>query len=165
MVDRPPGNFGPEFYAGRASAVADACSSGDWDALRSGRLTTGHVVFPSCVHSLDILLLPEVVSVVAGKPMLALSNNFVTVAGIEGLWGARVLPRDWVAAVAAIPPNSARDLQIEWMRIHNREYEPEPDFAIPAWSSKEVLKATTALLSLVHTADKDGHDVVEIWSL
>lgn len=84
---------------------------------------------------------------------------------MRGYWGAYLQPRDWVAAMAAVPLDSARDFQLEWMRAHNREYEPRPILAIPDWSSDGVLTATIALLSLVHTANKQGHDVVEVWSL
>jgi hypothetical protein len=165
MLDVPPGDYGPEFYVGDTSVIADVCSSTNWDALRSGKLTVAHAIFPSCICSLDVLLLPEAISNISGNPISHLPDDVVTITGVEGLWGACVLPPEFVSALASIRVDSARQLQAEWMRIYIREYEPEAEDVDPDWLSIEVLNATTALLSLANIAIRGSHDVIEIWTL
>jgi hypothetical protein len=168
MLDVPPGNHGAEFYAvENLDRLADVCASDDWSALRAGVLSVSHAIFPYCVHSLDVLLLPEAISSVTGSPEFQFPDDVVTVVGVEGMWGACLTPPGLVAALASIPPDSASDLRQAWMNIHIREYESESDLAlvIPDWTSPLMENATLDLLSLARLAIDRDLPVVDIWAL
>ena len=168
MLDIPPGNLGAEFYAVvDTKPVADICTSSNWDALRSGEHSVVHAVFPFGVRSPDVLLLPEAISATTREPTYQLPNELTTIIGVEGMWGACLLPFGFVSAIASVPTEHASRLQRAWTTIHNREYEADSDFDLVAseWLSAEMLTATRALLNLGHVAMRDELKVVEIWTL
>jgi hypothetical protein len=161
-MNYPSGNFGSEFYAGDAQTIGRACARGEWDVLRSGAFSSRHVVFPPCVYTLDILLLPEAISDVTGKLQPSLTENGKCVAE-GGAWTANVVPREFVFSVASVDLRSAPQLRKRWKEIHVREYEPDPELVEADWMHESMLRACQEFISLALKAVEDSLDVVGIW--
>jgi len=150
-----PDDHGCEIYEGDANAIGAAIAAFDWQALRNGTAAHSFVGFPRFISGYYFDWLAEAVATVLNKPE-APDAGFRTVAGEDGHWGAGVLSKDWVAAVASVPTKDIGHLGRLWRDAYLQQGYDE----LEDWPEDQLLDSLHQLTFLCMEALNRDADVV-----
>lgn len=150
-----------EFYAGDPNKIGPAFTEIEFDGLRDGTLAHSYADLSLHVSPTDLDILSEQVGAMLGRsPVLLLDSLEHNVGGTPGESDASTVSREWVAEMAAVPPERAHELSRKWLQAVADECSEEV-----VTDSPGAVAAISSLIGLCREALARDTTVIFAWYL